>query len=132
MCPEPMWTFIIKYLNTHKHEINYRRNNLVSPDNHTRSHALFHYFKPYTFFFSKDICFIFLVAAAEDYTTKSIRRSLTRVRILHSYVTMSLQTYLKKKTKILVLYYSSTWQCGAHAVLSCYTYTHILHVPILL
>ena len=34
------------------------------------------------FFFKKDVGFIFLVAAAEDYTTKSIRQSLIRVRIL--------------------------------------------------
>jgi len=34
------------------------------------------------FFFLKDVGFIFLVAAAEDYTTKRIRRSLIRVRIL--------------------------------------------------
>lgn len=100
----------------------------LTRDNRTRSQALFHYFRPNTFFFSQDVCFIFFAAAAEDYTTKSIR-----VRILQGSVTIRhCKTCLKKKeTKILGLYYGSTLQCHSHAVYYV-THTHTLHVRILL
>jgi hypothetical protein len=116
-----VYTEILKH--THKREINYRRN-LVSPD------TIIHTAMPYSItsnqilFFSQDVSFIFLPAAAEDYTTKSIRSSLIRVRILQSYVSIRHCKTCLKKTKILVLYYGSTLQCGAHAVYYV-TPTHI-------
>jgi hypothetical protein len=77
-------------------------------------------------FFSQDIRYISLTAAAGDYTTKSIRSSLIQVRILQTYFTIChCKTCLKKRNENLrsLLRFYITIRCAC--CLLCYTHAHI-------